>query len=294
MKKKETLILMFYIVIFILSAFIIVMTLYYRDKIQYKDSMIESRDKEIASLKQGIEFLNDSHAIEINEYENKIEENDNELYAAIDNMTELETTAKEINEINKDLLKKNKESNDLLDTMSTYIQSLETELKYYKDFEVFMFDTSGKRSDCTYEYLEYLDSLIKEKSVNNLAFYCSWIMIESEWHHDDKNPKSSASGFPQFLSGTGKWVYEELMGKGKGTYNHKIHPFEPLTSLEMMVTYVEKLMEQHKGNLHKVIDSYRGLHDTPYLNRFNHYLAFFDTNIDEVAEESLLRYKNTH
>lgn len=53
-------------------------------------------------------------------------------------------------------------------------------------------------------------------------------------------------------------------------------------------------MEQHKGNLHKVIDSYRGLHDTPYLNRFNHYLAFFDTNIDKVAEESLLRYKNTH
>lgn len=229
----------------------------------------------------------------INNYEEIVDNQKKDIEQLKDRCIDLEDTANEIIETDKKLLQSYEELKDLTDSMDIYIKDMETRLKYYEDYQVFMYDTSGIRTDCTYEKLEYLESLIKDKSVDNLAFYCSWIMIESEWHADCKNPTSSATGLGQFLSSTGKYTYETLMGNGEGTYNHSL-ALQYDTNLEMTTTYIEYLMECYNGDLKRSIDNYRGFHDTPYLNRFNHYLSYFGLSIDKVAEESKLRYKTLH
>ena len=272
---------------------IIVVACYYEDRISNLNDQIVSLQHEVKTQKEITEqlttFDKSEKATIINNYEQilankldeiKVLEEENDTLSL-----ELETLSKE----NEELLFAKEELTALTDAMHQYIKSVEDKLSYYEEFEVFTYDTAGKRSDCDYELLSYLDSLIQDKPVNNLAFYCSWIMIESEWHTDCKNSTSTASGLPQFLSGTGKWVYEDLLENGKGTYTHSM-VFDGKTSLDMMVAYVDKLMEQHKGNLNKVIDSYRGFHDTPYINRFNHYLSYFGTSIDEIASISKARY----
>ena len=229
----------------------------------------------------------------INNYEEIVDNQKKDIEQLKSHCLDLEETSNTIIENDKELLRSYDELKDLTDSMDVCIKDMASRLETYEKYHIFMYDTSGYRTDCTYELLEYLQSLIKDKSIDNLAFYCSWIMIESEWHADCKNPTSSATGLPQFLSSTGKWVYEDLMGNEKGSYSHK-NVLDAKTALEMMVVYVDNLMETYKGNLNPVITAYRGLNDKPYLNRFNHYLSYFGLSIDKVAEESKLRYKTLH
>lgn len=228
------------------------------------------------------------------DYENKLIDKDKEIYSLKIGYGNLYNDSLEVNKINKELLEDNiMLENDIVDAIEENEKLIE-KINVYEEYEVFMYrdSYSGRRTDCDYNTLMYLDSLIKDKAVDNLPFYCSWIMIESTWSNHDKNPNSTANGLPQFLEGTGKWIYEIELGHGRNSYIHDEMVTNPETSLEMMVCYVDLLMDQYNGNLHKVIDSYRGFHDVPYLNKFDKYLSYFNTSIAQVARESMQRYNS--
>ena len=199
------------------------------------------------------------------EYETMLSNKDKDMQLLLNNYNELRESAKQINDINKELLKDNDELEELNLTLMEENEDLADRVSVYEEYKIFMFreQYSSPRTDCSYDLLKYLEKLVEDKDVKNIPFYCSWIMIESTWNNHDLNHRSHANGLPQFLPGTGKWIYEEEMGN-------------------------------YSGNLYKVIDSYRGLHDEPYLKRFNYYLSFFDLSIDKVAEEVYSNFWNSH
>ena len=238
----------------------------------------------IEKLESTVESIVANYSVEIENYKD-------DLKMLKDNYEELQLLAQDTNAFNKELL----EDNDMLneDNIKLFEECnrLSDMLEKYEEYEVFMFtyEGSSKRTDCTYDLLEYLDELIADKAVNCLPFYCSCIMIESTWNNHDYNPVSTAYGLPQFLSSTGEWVYNEMLDAPNGPYNHEMVT-DPYISLHMMTEYVNTIFLGYEGDLKKTIDSYRGLHDEPYLARFNKYLAYFDLSIDKGAEMAKENY----
>lgn len=97
------------------------------------------------------------------------------------------------------------------------------------------------------------------------------IMTESGGNANAKSKQSTATGMCQILSGTGKYIYEDLMGHGKGTYSHSM-AYNPELNIRMGIAYLGTLVRQ-TGSLHRAIRSYRGLEDRAYYNSINKYMA---------------------
>lgn len=268
----------------ILIINVIVLAFMYMNKENELIEVSTNLTNQINALTAELDTVNATHAEEIAKREA-------DMQSFKESYEELYSLALEVNKHNEELLDDNIQLEADNIKLLEENEDLADRVNVYETYKVFMFrdDYSGRRTDCSYELLTYLQSLIEDKAVNNLAFYCSWIMIESTWCNHDYNARSTAYGLPQFLSSTGKWIYEEELGYGKGTYNHEMVT-DPYISLPMMVKYIDILCHSYSGDLHKTIDSYRGLHDVPYLNKFNRYLAMFDTSIDQLAVEVEANY----
>lgn len=263
---------------------VIVLAFMYMNKTNSLRSQLIEANTKVESLTVELEATKVDHQSVLNQMNHDMEMLKTEY-------EDLYNVSKQVNDTNKELLGEIEQ----LDADNVAIleenEKLSDMVNVYEEYKVFMFrdDYSGRRTDCSYELLKYLDSLIEGHCIDNLAFYCSWIMIESTWTNHDYNERSTAYGLPQFLSSTGKWIYEEELGYGPGTYDHEMVT-DPYISLRMMTKYLDILVNSYSGDLQKVIDSYRGLHDVPYLNKFNRYLAMFDTSIDQYAVEVKTKY----
>lgn len=111
-------------------------------------------------------------------------------------------------------------------------------------------------TDLTYEQLKLGETLMLEKGYDpNLLF--GIIMTESRGDANAKSTSSTATGYGQFLKGTGKFVYEDLLGHGKGTYNHSMATNGTL-NIQMMVAYLDYLIKNSDGSVTGAIKSYRG------------------------------------
>ena len=231
------------------------------------------------------------YSSELDEYKKLFEQQSQVLDEVVTANKEMLVDVDKVLTEDKALLEYNASLEESNESLRSQLKFYQKKLEKYEAYDVFMFDSAGKRTDCTEELLDELQEACHNKSVDNLPFYCAWIMIESEWHTDCKNPTSTATGLGQFLSGTAKWVYEDLMENGKGSYTSHELAKDPHINIQMIITYVDTLMNDCNGDLHKVIDRYRGLHDAPYLRKFDKYLAYFNTSIDKVAEESLRNFK---
>lgn len=133
-----------------------------------------------------------------------------------------------------------------------------------------LYDTGGRRTDITSDLLKYLETKCQEWGLNP-HFVLGVMMTESEGHANAKNPSSTASGLGQTLRGTGKSVWEDILGHGKGSYNHSM-AFDPYVSTDMTVAYLGTLVRQ-RGGLHRAIQSYRGKNNVKsYESSINSYM----------------------
>lgn len=150
----------------------------------------------------------------------------------------------------------------------------------YDEYEYVLFDSTGKRTDMTYEYLEYGIDLMESEGIDpDLLF--SIIMVESEATEKATNSQSTARGFCQMLSSTGKSMYE-LLGYTK-PYNHDM-AFDGKLNIEMGVKLISRNMEKYNGDVNKVLCLYTG--STPvnerYLRKLNKYLSLGGTSLSQV------------
>lgn len=176
-----------------------------------------------------------------------------------------------------------------LSELNSVIEDLVNKIEKYEHYEYAFFDTTGKKNDLSIEDIELLETLLENEYANDVDLYLAWIMIESEGYAKCKNSNSTAKGLSQFLDGTSKNVYSKL------NYTDAWYPeivFNKEICLTMMVKYVNDLIEDYHGDLHKAINSYRGLYDAPYLRAFDRYLAKNGKSIDSIALTVAERYDN--
>lgn len=134
-----------------------------------------------------------------------------------------------------------------------------------------LYDSGGRRNDIN----EYLLGVLEETcAVYGISphLVLGVIMTESEGHANAKNRSSTATGFGQILKGTGKYVYEDLMGHGKGTYNHNM-AFDPETNIRMTATYLGNLVKQ-RGSVQRALQNYRGKSNiSSYVSKINSHIG---------------------
>lgn len=112
--------------------------------------------------------------------------------------------------------------------------------------------------------LIYGDMLAKEHNINpNLL----WELCTCEGHFDvdARLTSSDARGLGGIMPKIGRWVYEDLMGNPKGSYNHDM-AYDGYLNLEMMVYVIEELQKEHDCDLKAMINHYSGDGTGTYYN----------------------------
>jgi hypothetical protein len=134
-----------------------------------------------------------------------------------------------------------------------------------------LYDSVGNRNDITADLLETLEESCAEWNVEP-DLMLGVIMTESEGHANAKSSKSTATGFCQILKGTGKYVYEDILGNGKGTYNHSM-AYNPELNIQMGVALMGTLQRQ-KGSVYRALQGYRGKSDiSGYVKSINSHIG---------------------
>ena len=199
----------------------------------------------------------------------------------------LEAENKELSDTTDDLISTTKELNDQLKELVSDNKALKKENKAYKKreelynkYEYVIYDDGGNRTDMTYDEIKYAEELMEEKGYDpDLIF--GIVMVESGGKRDSKNSESTATGYGQFLAGTGEFVYENLLQAG--TYSHN-YAYNGKTNLEMMATYLDYLIKQ-KGSLFSAIKQYcgRDVDGTySYIRRVNLAMSGYNT-VENIA-----------
>ena len=146
----------------------------------------------------------------------------------------------------------------LSDTNKSYVDELNelrSRAELYDKYEYILVNSYG-RTDLTYEQVELGQDLMAEKGYDpDLLF--GVIYNESKGIATAKNSSSSASGYGQFLSSTGRWVYEDYLQLGDD-YDHSVTPFDGETNIRMMVGYYDYLYNRTGGNTVSMMQSYTG------------------------------------
>ncbi len=142
-----------------------------------------------------------------------------------------------------------------------------------------LYTSSGQRNDITPDILRLAEQMCQEQDIN-CNLWLSLVMTESEGKANAKNRSSTATGLGQLLAGTGKYVYEDIMGNGKGTYNHSM-AYDPVLNTRMSITLLGYL-KRHRGSMYGAIQEYRGKKDiSGYTSVMNRWLSRSGMSVNE-------------
>lgn len=217
-------------------------------------------------------------------------------------INQLKTKVAELEEQNSEL---KKENNNLKYSVKELTNKAQTRMKYineqnvaldefrkrselFNSYEIAIMNTYNKRTDMTYDELEYLDNLCKEKGIPTMMIV-SMIKLESNFDPNLKSNESSAKGYMQVIKGTGKFTYENLMGNEKGSYDHSLAD-DPKTNLKLGVTYIDYLFDRSNGDVVEVIKRYSGWYSPygigqKYFDILSKHMSFSGYSLEKAQQE---------
>ena len=146
----------------------------------------------------------------------------------------------------------------------------------YDRYEFFIFDKRGERNDLSYDRLRNLEQMIEGTSIPNPELILSIIYLESSGHADAVNGQGSgASGLGQFMPGTARSVWQNLLGNDPDEWSPEMI-FDADLNLQMTVAYMDYLIEKH-GGPREALRQYSGSgtntdHLNGYIATLNAYL----------------------
>ena len=139
----------------------------------------------------------------------------------------------------------------------------------------------NNRTDITYDQLITLEQLVAESSIKDEDLILALIMTESGGNAGARNSTSTAKGYGQFLDGTAKFTYTQLMGKDNW------YPEVALdgdVGLEMTVAYVDYLVDRYNNDLYGALRSYRGKQDiSGYVAKMDSFLSTKGKSVNDIA-----------
>lgn len=186
---------------------------------------------------------------------------DKETYEKVNSqIKDLMDTVSELDSQNKKLAEENEK-------MYSDLNKYEKRSELFDKYEYAIYH-GKKRTSFTYSQLELAEEIMEEKGMDaNLLLAIA--MTESGGNEKSQSTSSTARGFGQFLSGTAKFVYEDLMKAG--AYNHD-YALNGKTNIKIMANYL-KYLQGSRNSVYGIIESYRGIPNcTSYMNKVDSYL----------------------
>lgn len=171
------------------------------------------------------------------------------------------------------------------------IQLAEANDKYYSELTKFtereeLFNkyeytiyNGTERTDITYDQLQLAEDLMIDNGLDpNLLL--GIVMTESGGNEKADSASSTASGYGQFLSSTGNFVYEDLLQKND-IYNHS-KALDGNINIEMMAAYLKYLYDK-TGDVYSTIYAYRGVYNcSSYINKIDSYIGTVGDSIQKI------------
>lgn len=149
---------------------------------------------------------------------------------------------------------------------TTIIDGIENLDKKYAPY----FYCHGERNDMTVDLFYLIETECAKYDLDPYVLV-GLIMTESEGHIRAKNSSSTATGLCQILRGTGKFVWEDWLHHGAGSYDHSM-AYNPEVNIKIGACLLGS-MAQEKG-LYRAIQSYRGKSDiSGYCASINKYMG---------------------
>lgn len=228
------------------------------------------------SLSLKMNSLASKYDVMMNEY-NDMKESYKYIRTEIDNFSDntskMLMISEELDAENQRLVSENRLQKDLLDE---FVKREELYNKY--DYAI-IDKKNSLRTDITYDQILTLDKALEDADVNDIDLLLAIVMTESKGIEKAQNNNSSASGYGQLLNSTARHIYVDLMGNEN--YDSSI-ALNGTTNLIMMSKYIDELYNSNGKDLLRAINSYRGIHDSGYINSINRYLAYSNKSINSI------------
>lgn len=224
----------------------------------------------------GIMYMNQH-----NNYHKKLLDIESRYKYAIAMISDYNITIDELVKISETLDSQNKALVEANEAYYVELEELREKAELYDHYSYAMVDSMGNRTDITYDQLKTLEELMEDSKVNDPDLILSWVMTESGGKENAKNPNSTAKGYGQFLDGTSRFVYSDLLNRSDWTPSVAL---DGETNLEMMVAYIDYLYERNGNDLYDTIRSYRGKKDiSGYVSKLDSYLAYNDKSVYQIS-----------
>lgn len=283
MKEKKSSKTLCYITIAILL--VVCFYQYYsslRKSIQMEDLVSQNKtlSNELQQKELALSNLDKHYKELIDNYENKLKVAEYNHEYQVKVISDLKATNDELDKELESIAKKNKKLNKVIKEDENTIADLADRVNTYEKYDYALY-YGNKRNDLTYEQLKLGEELMKEKGYDpDLLF--GIIMVESRGLADAVNPSSNATGYGQFLYGTGKYIYENVLHED--VYNHNTTPKNGTTNIKMMAAYLDLLYNKYNGDIVKTIKEYCGSSNYAktysYMNKINTHI---DSNVYNMS-----------
>jgi len=136
------------------------------------------------------------------------------------------------------------------------------EFEFYKDYW-YVFRDAPANSGISLELIKYVDDKCQEWDVNP---HWMWAIYDLETGMNpslDNAAGSGARGLGQVMPGTGKKLWEQILGHGAGSYTHQI-AYDPFVNAEITVCHIERNIAI--GSMSNAIELYSGGGGSDYYN----------------------------
>lgn len=238
---------------------------------------IHALEAENAQLEEYINTITEEQTQTEAEYNSTIKSLKSNITSSNKVINALDSEVTTLKSDNKSLAK---EYDDLLSNYNV----LASRKELYDKYE-YVITYGGKRTDVTYDQIKSGVEIMKENGYDpNILF--STIMVESRGLKDAANSQSTARGYGQLLRGTAKFVYEDIMKNGNGSYDHSM-AFDGNLNIKMTAYYLTDLLERKDGNLFATMRNYSGRNDlgtNSYISMMNGFSSTTGTNMFYLCE----------
>lgn len=169
-----------------------------------------------------------------------------------DNYKAVRKAVKASQKQSRKILKENKKLVKQLNSTEEELAKFQKRSELYNKYEYAIINGQGNRTELTYHHLQTIEDLANKYGISPYLM-TSEIMVESGGRQYATNCESTARGFGQILSGTGRFVYQNLLHYG--TYDHN-YAFNGDTNLTMMAALLG-YWKNKTGSTQTAIHRYR-------------------------------------
>ena len=255
---------------------------------QLADYRIALADMKAYQIAHGISFENESEdpQLLVERYKAQIDKASNDLAKADVVWREDQELQTKLNMVMTNMSELDMQNATLIQSNEDYYQQLQAfqnRQELYDKYSYALYNQLGERNDITFEQLKTgEDIMIAGKMDPNILW--GFICAESDGNEKAKNPSSTAAGYGQILASTGRNVYENIMGNGKGTFTSDM-----LLDGDINITIASNYLvylRNTSSDIYEVIDKYAGEHNEGYYKKLDRVLQKGGTSLAQINENT--------